>query len=119
MLIEQVLRAKGRDVTTVKADDTLKSVADLLDMNRIGAAVALDDAGVVVGVVSERDIVRHLARSGESVVNIQVREAMTRDVITAAPGESVEDVPGAHDRSPGPPPARAQWWQARRPRLHR
>jgi len=90
MLIEQILRAKGRNVTTVGAEDTLETVAKILDEQRIGAVVALDEAGRLVGVVSERDVVRHFAREGQGAVKIKVSEAMTRDVITAAPGESVE-----------------------------
>ncbi|MEM0986394.1 MAG: CBS domain-containing protein [Pseudomonadota bacterium] len=90
MLIDQVLRAKGRNVTTVCADDTLQSVAKILDSGRIGAVVALDKNGEIVGVVSERDLVRVFAKSGESAVNSKVRDAMTRQVITAAPGETVE-----------------------------
>ncbi|MEM7767013.1 MAG: CBS domain-containing protein [Pseudomonadota bacterium] len=77
-------------MTTVKADDTLHAVATALDSQRIGAVVALDDGDHIIGVVSERDVVRHLARQAGDAVDITVREAMTRDVITAAPGETVE-----------------------------
>ncbi len=90
MLIEQVLRAKGRNVTMVSAGDTLATVAKILDEQRIGAVVAVDPSGNPVGVVSERDVVRHLARQGQDAVNIQVSEAMTREVITAAPAESLD-----------------------------
>ena len=51
-----------------------------------------DDAGGLTGIISERDIVRGLARHGAGLGDMTVGELMTRDVITCAPDNSVEDV---------------------------
>lgn len=90
MLIEQILKTKGNEVKTVNAEDTLQVAARELDVARIGAVVAVDRDGAVIGVLSERDIVRQAARNGPSALDMSVADAMTRDVITASPAESVE-----------------------------
>lgn len=90
MLIEQILKTKGSAVKTVNGADTLQSAARELDEARIGAVVAVDGDGGVIGVLSERDIVRQAARHGPAALDMAVADAMTRDVITASPSESVE-----------------------------
>lgn len=90
MLLEQVLKAKGHSVVCVQHDETLAAVAATLDRERIGAVVALSESGDVVGVLSERDIVRQIARNGPSGLDMRVDEAMTRDVVFAAPSEGLD-----------------------------
>lgn len=82
MIIEQILNDKGREVITLRADDTLREAARLLDERRIGAVVTLDAGGEIVGVLSERDIVRQFAREGGAALEMKVGNAMTRAVIT-------------------------------------
>lgn len=91
MTIDQILNDKGRDVISVKAESTLEEAARILDQKRIGAVVAFGDGGKLVGVLSERDIVRHVARHGEPALRMQVGEAMTRDVITIESTTSVDE----------------------------
>ena len=92
MLIETILRAKGGEVFTITADATLRNAAAMLDEKRIGAIVAVTaDTGAVVGVLSERDIVRRLAQHGAACLDITVAEAMTRNVITIGPKETMQD----------------------------
>ena len=64
MTIDQILKDKGFAIISVKAGETLAAAARTLDGKRIGAVVALDDDGTIIGVLSERDIVRHVARQG-------------------------------------------------------
>lgn len=90
MLIETILKDKGGVVTTIEATATLLKAAALLDKQRIGAVVAVDSKGALIGVLSERDIVRRFARNGAATVEMLVADAMTRGVITAAPGESLD-----------------------------
>ncbi len=82
MTIDQILNDKGREIISVKADSSLAEVARTLDLKRIGAVVALEDGGAIIGVLSERDIVRQVARNGEAALKMTVGDAMTRDVIT-------------------------------------
>ena len=90
MLIDTILKDKGGKVTTVTANETLLKAACLLDQKRIGAVVAVDEKGGLIGVLSERDIVRRFARNGTATVDMTVADAMTRGVITASLGETVD-----------------------------
>ena len=90
MLIDTILKGKGGEVATVTAEATLVEAANLLDQKRIGAVVAVDAKGRLIGVLSERDIVRRFARNGTKTVDMTVADAMTRGVITASPGESID-----------------------------
>ncbi|ABI76577.1 CBS domain protein [Hyphomonas neptunium ATCC 15444] len=91
MIIEQILNDKGREVITLRADDTLREAARLLDERRIGAVVTLDADGEIVGVLSERDIVRQFARQGEGALDMPVGNAMTRAVITISADAEVDE----------------------------
>ena len=90
MLIETILKDKGGKVTTVPATATLSEAAQLLDTHRIGAVVAVEADGSLCGVLSERDIVRQMARKGESALSLEVSAAMTRGVITANSSEDLD-----------------------------
>ena len=68
MKISDVVRRKGDLVVTVKPDETVDKLLDLLAEHKIGAVVVSDDGETVGGIVSERDVVRHLQRSGAAVL---------------------------------------------------
>lgn len=91
MLIAHVLQDKGRDVFTAPASATLEQAAKELAIRKVGALVILDEEGRPAGVLSERDIIRELARGGGARLGDAARTAMTRDIITASPEESVDD----------------------------
>lgn len=91
MLVSQILRTKGDTVFTVTPGDTVASVAALLHSRRVGALVVLD-AERVVGIVSERDIVRAMAEGGGACLPRPVSDFMTKDVLFAQPGETVDSL---------------------------
>ncbi len=91
MIIEQILKDKGHAVLTVKADNTLKEAAQLLDDKKIGAVVAISAGDSIVGVLSERDIVRQVARQGASALDMAVGDAMTRSVVTVQPETPIDE----------------------------
>jgi len=76
MNVAAILKAKGSEVVTVDPATTLGEVTTLLSERRIGAVVVLQDRKVV-GIVSERDVVKTIARIGASALTTPVREAMT------------------------------------------
>jgi len=82
MTIDQILNDKGREIISIKADSSLAEAARTLDLKKIGAVVALEAGGGIIGVLSERDIVRQVARNGEAALKMTVGDAMTRDVFT-------------------------------------
>ncbi|MBN9060169.1 MAG: CBS domain-containing protein, partial [Rhizobiales bacterium] len=67
MTVAAILSKKGRDVVTVSADLSISDVVHLLANRRIGAVVVTDPANRIVGIVSERDVVRALARGVGSI----------------------------------------------------
>ncbi len=91
MLIAHVLRDKGSDVHTIPSAITLEDAARELDAKKVGAIVVIGEEGEVAGVLSERDIVREVARRGVSALSNPVSSAMTRSIITAALAETVDD----------------------------
>jgi CBS domain-containing protein len=91
MLIVHVLRDKGHVVHTLPEGATLLEAAQQLYEKRVGALVVLDHNSAPAGVISERDIVRELARHGERALSASVADAMSRGVITATPNESIDE----------------------------
>lgn len=90
MKISDVLRNKGDGVVTVGPDDTVSRLLEVLAEHGIGAVVVSGDGRAVDGIVSERDVVRHLHRDGVGVVDGPVSAIMTRDVTTAESDEELE-----------------------------
>jgi CBS domain-containing protein len=89
MLVSQILNAKGRRVLTASPGDSLAEVARRLEAERVGALLVLD-GGVVAGIISERDIVIALARTGAAALQTPVSSCMTSDVVRAVPSETVD-----------------------------
>jgi CBS domain-containing protein len=81
MQVENILQAKGRAVTTVTAANTIAEAVELLNTNRIGAVVVTDN-GKVVGILSERDVVRHLNGDWGTLSSRPIGEVMTKNVVT-------------------------------------
>ena len=94
MLIAHVIRDKGAVVHTLPASATLEQAAQELEKRRVGALVVLDGQNAIVGVFSERDLVREVARRGPAALKEQVGTAMSREVITARSEETVDDCLG-------------------------
>ncbi len=90
MRISDVLRIKGTGVVTVHPDDTVATLLDVLAEHRIGAIVVSTDGAQVSGIVSERDVVRHLQTRGAAVLEAPVSDIMTSDVKTCTPSEDLE-----------------------------
>src|SRR5450631_4171259 len=94
MLISDILRYKGSDVVTIGPDTTVKSLLAQLAEHNIGAVVVQRE-GKVVGIVSERDIVRGLNERGHDVLDGTVEQIMTTTVIACASTDQVDKVANA------------------------
>ena len=92
MLISQVIKDKGDIVFTVSPGERLANAAALLHGRQVGSAVVLDSSGAVVGLVSERDVVRLLALDGAAALERPVSDAMTREVVLARPDETIDAI---------------------------
>ncbi|MFC3077276.1 CBS domain-containing protein [Phenylobacterium terrae] len=91
MLVSQILKTKGDAVFTATPNETLGALAALLNARRVGALVVLDNERVV-GIVSERDVIRAVAEEGAAALSRPVGDVMTKDVIFAEPGDRVDQL---------------------------
>ena len=92
MRISDVVRSKGGQVVTIGSGATVQELLALLSDHRIGAVVVSDDGESVHGIVSERDIVRHLHSSGPGIIQGPVSAIMTKEVQTIAPEADLDEV---------------------------
>ncbi|MDP3378226.1 MAG: CBS domain-containing protein [Brevundimonas sp.] len=88
MLVTEILKGKGDAVFSVSPDQTLVDACREMQTRRIGA-VMVCESDRVVGVLSERDVVRAVAASGPEALSEAVSRHMTRDVVFAEPTETV------------------------------
>ena len=91
MLVAQILHGKGGEVHAVAQTATLQEAARELTARRVGCVVVLDADGDIIGILSERDIVREVARHGPQCLEDTVASAMSRAVVTAHIEETVDD----------------------------
>ncbi|HEY5248714.1 MAG TPA: CBS domain-containing protein [Dermatophilaceae bacterium] len=92
MRISDVTRRKGGEVVTLRRDATVLRLLEVLEQQHIGAVVVSDDGFTVSGIVSERDVVRHLHTSGVGVLDATIDTIMTSDVQTCTPDDGIEDL---------------------------
>jgi CBS domain-containing protein len=85
MIIGSILKTKGAEVVSVGPEETVLSVARVLDQRRIGAALVRDAAGALLGIISERDIIRGMAAHGPGTTGLKAEQFMTRDLVTVTP----------------------------------
>jgi CBS domain-containing protein len=91
MSIESILKQKGTDVTTIDPETSIKRAADRLRVKNIGALVVTSGTAVL-GLISEREIVRAFSQYGETAASMPVKEIMRHGVITVSPDDSVNRV---------------------------
>jgi CBS domain-containing protein len=92
MKVEGILKDKGSTVETVGPDALVVLAVDRLVSKRIGALVVSADGLTVDGVISERDVVRALARHGARVLDMAVADVMSRHVPVCSPDDTLKDV---------------------------
>ncbi|HEV2264657.1 MAG TPA: CBS domain-containing protein [Stellaceae bacterium] len=98
MNVNDILKAKGREVATVAPDATVADAVRLLHGRGIGALVVSADTNRLDGILSERDIVHALAERGVTVLDMRVAELMTRRVVTCAPNDTIAELMGEMTR---------------------
>ena len=94
MSVERILAGKGRNVVTVPPGSTLAEAAEILSRHRIGAAVIVDGEGAVLGIISERDVVRAVAEGGTTSLAQPVSGRMTSQVVTCGPSCTIDEIMG-------------------------
>jgi CBS domain-containing protein len=81
MNVDNILKQKGTNVATIAPEASIKRAADWLRAKDIGALVVTRN-DVVLGIISERDVIHALSEYGEEVASMQVKDIMTHGLIT-------------------------------------
>ncbi len=92
MDVAALLKSKGNEVVSVRPDDTIAAAVSLLREKNFGALVVSSDGSTVDGIVSERDIVRHLDSAGGALLDNPVSCIATTKVTTCNPADSVDSL---------------------------
>ena len=91
MTIATILASKGVKVVTIRPEQTLREALAMLAQHSIGAVLVIDAAGGLVGILSERDIVREAVRN-ERFFDLAVSAIMTKNVVTGHPSDDASAV---------------------------
>lgn len=90
MTVAAILKHKGHDIARVAATATIAEVSKALAARRIGALLVMDAADQLLGIISERDIVRCLSEHGARVLDMTAGQLMTRELQTATPATTAQ-----------------------------
>ena len=99
MRVEDLLKAKGHDVETIRPDATVVSALNRLTMLGIGALIVSTDGTRVEGMITERDVVHAANRHGSQMFEMRVADVMTRGGPNCAPGDGIRHVMAVMTRS--------------------
>ncbi len=99
MTVQDIIRAKGAHVETVKAEAAVPTALTKLSSLGIGALVVSSDGRHVEGILSERDVVRGLARHGAQLLNMRVRDVMAKGTPTCSVDDNLTKVMAEMTRS--------------------
>ena len=92
MTVADVLRSKGSRVITIRPDSTLADAIRTLVHNGVGSLVVSDEKDRVLGLITERDVLRENARNFDKLEGRKVAEVMTQDVIIGFVEDSLDYV---------------------------
>ena len=94
MLVRDVLESKGRGIISIDLEATVSEAVAKLVQNNIGSLPVLDQSGTLVGVFSERDVLRLIHNRGEGFGRMRISEVMTKGAVTCSLEDDVDDVMG-------------------------
>lgn len=93
MKIREILHRKGHDVVTIGERSTVLEAVQVLVEKNIGSLVVVEGDGVT-GIITERDVLRLTARTPGELGRTSVASVMTRDLVTATPGDGLHETMG-------------------------
>ena len=92
MIVDTILQLKGTAVHTLRDSDTLGDAVSMLNSHNIGAIVIVGAGERVIGILSERDIVRQLGKNPSAALAQAIGSVMTRSVVTCDRTTAISDV---------------------------
>ena len=92
MKVRDLLESKGKDVVSIDLDSSVEDAIRSMNARKI-SAIMVTDQGKTVGIFTERDVVRgYVLSGGKSFKEVQVKDAMIKDLIVAVPDDDLNDV---------------------------
>ena len=92
MTVKTILSQKGSDVATIAPTANVADAIKILCERKIGALVITGAGGRIIGIVSERDIVRTFGTHGAAALDMPLTEVMTRKVVTCEPADKMPEI---------------------------
>ena len=92
MKVRDILKDKGTEVTTIGAEKTICDAVKTLVEKNIGSLLVKDEKGDIVGIITERDILKQCNKCLETFPETKVGEVMTKDLIVASPDDDLDYV---------------------------
>ena len=92
MIVKAILSSKGTSVTTIEPTANVAAAVKLLTAHRIGAVVVTGPEQRIIGIVSERDVVRAFGTHGPAALDLPLTEVMTRRVETCSPADTISSI---------------------------
>ncbi len=90
--VADLLTKKGNKIISVNTDNTIDQVINILTENRIGAVLVTADNGDLIGILSERDIIRRMDKEADNISSQTVKDLMTKNVVTCTPADPLNDI---------------------------
>jgi CBS domain-containing protein len=91
MKLAELIKGKQKDIVRIRANSNIADAANTMTNNKIGALLVEDDGGAIVGILSERDIVRGMGPHGADLHDVAVSELMTKNLIRCSSADSVNE----------------------------
>lgn len=88
--VRELIQTKGSEIYYVSPNTSMRAAIELMVERKVGALPVLNETGLV-GIISERDMIRFLAEEGESILEMQVESYMTRNVVTVLADTPIEE----------------------------
>lgn len=93
MIVQNILISKkNAHVLTIRPDDTILKLVQLLRLESVGAMIVSRDGHALDGIISERDVVRALATDENKLLTLPVSALMTHDIVTCSPKDTIAHV---------------------------
>mgnify|MGYP000303681523 CR=1 FL=1 len=89
--VSDILARKGDHVFTVTPDQTVLQAVSTMNEAQIGAVVVVDTEGRIVGMFTERDVLRRIVAERREPTQVRIADAMTREVLTVSPETEIEE----------------------------
>ena len=99
MKLKDILSKKGKTVWTVQSNQTIQQALEVLITQKIGSLVVLDENSRIVGIISERDIVRGVYIHPRELVDLPVSKFMTKKIIIGSPEDEINYIMGIMTQS--------------------